>query len=206
MPVTKEEIQRNDATKVLGLGKVAGSMSHSTNNRNNRGRMHQEVTSKQATEILIRQLIHQHCRCYVTGLPLAVYGQGVGSPWDSYRYSPDRLDNSKGYEADNVRLTTVFVNIATSHCKDEYANYTVKRLLAAGAKFDNYPLEERPYNFHLLYQSPELWTPWEQFDYSLVGLRQRTKRDIYEWMRAIALEAFETRPHLPRFLFPNITK
>ena len=90
------ENQRSDATKVLGLGAVAKNMLKGTNDRNKKGRMHQEITNKQATEILIRQLIHQHCRCYVTGLPLAVYGTGVGSPWDSYRYSPDRLDNNRG--------------------------------------------------------------------------------------------------------------
>jgi hypothetical protein len=136
---------------------------------------------------------------------LAVYGTGVGSPWDSYRYSPDRLDNSKGYEADNVKLTTVFVNAATANCRDDYANYTVKRLLAAGAKFDNTPLEEIPHKFHLLYQSPELWTPREQFDYNLFGLRLPPYKATYEWMRAIALEAFETRPVVPQFLFPNVT-
>jgi hypothetical protein len=78
-------------------------------------------------------------------------------------------------------------------------------LLAAGAKFDNLPLEEIPHKFHLLYQSQKLWTPWEQFDYSLFGLRRAPLKATYEWMRAIALEAFETRPESPQFLFPNIT-
>ena len=53
-------------------------------------------------------LVFMHCdgKCAVTGMPLSFHGESHSKP------SIDRIDSSKGYTMDNVRITSVIANMA----------------------------------------------------------------------------------------------
>jgi len=186
--VRNPDSTHSNASTVLGIGLTSHRMTHNTTDRNNKGRNHEVFTMQENQATLIRKLILQRCRCAVTDLPMVVYGNNTQNPWDDFRASPDRIDNSKGYEFSNIQMVCNWVNVATSYAHD--ANF-VHSILREGAKTVILPTEPPPYSFHLLYLQRELWTPWKEFDYKLFGLRRKPKKDVYEKMQAIALSAFE---------------
>jgi hypothetical protein len=176
------------ASTVLGIGATSDSMTLSTTTRINKGRNHEVFTREENRATLIRKLILQRCRCAVTNLPMVVYGNNMQNPWDDFRASPDRIDNSKGYEFDNVQMVCNWVNLSTACAHD--ANF-VHSILREGAKTVILPTEPPPFSFHLLYLQRELWIPINEFDYKLFGLRQKPQKAVYERMQAIALSAFD---------------
>jgi len=186
--VRNPDFAHSNASKVLGIGATSSHMTSRTTDRINKGRNHEVFTMQENQATLIRKLILQRCRCTVTNLPMVVYGSNMQNPWDDFRASPDRIDNSKGYEFDNVQMVCNWVNLATARAHD--ATF-IHSILREGAKTVILPTEPPPFSFHLLYLQRELWTPFKEFDCKLFGLRQRPHKAVYERMQAIALSAFD---------------
>jgi hypothetical protein len=186
--VRNPDVTHHNAAIALGIGATSINMTFSTTKRNTKGRNHEVFTGQENEATLVRKLILQRCRCAITDLPMVVYGTNMQNPWDDFRASPDRIDNSKGYEFDNVQMVCNWVNLATARAHD--ATF-IHSILREGAKTVILPEEPPPYSFHLLYLQKELWTPLKEFDYKLFGLRQKPNKAIYERVKAIALSAFE---------------
>jgi hypothetical protein len=67
-------------------------------------------------------------KCAVTGISFTIRdskGTGDRNPFSA---SPDRIDNSKGYEPDNVQWVVFIYNLMKSNFKDEDIDVFVKAL------------------------------------------------------------------------------
>ena len=69
-------------------------------------------------------------KCAITGLSFSVGGlTGTGNR-NPFNASPDRIDNTKGYEPANVQWVVFIYNLMKSNFKDEDVVLFIKKLQA----------------------------------------------------------------------------
>lgn len=91
----------------IGLGQVVKAHRSLHASRSKR-RKELAIDSCVSLELVLGMWNDQHGRCAVTGRPMThIYGQGRNIMTNA---SIDRIDNSRGYERDNIRLVCKAVN------------------------------------------------------------------------------------------------
>lgn len=113
------------------IHRMVGRMEHNSSIRNKRSGVtsHRcELTNSDVVEILKRQ----EYRCAISRLPLAL---AVGHPFNA---SADRLDNTRGYTKDNVRIVIARLNDRHSWTPDDYNKLLRYSSIMIREKFPEY--------------------------------------------------------------------
>lgn len=96
-------------------GKAKQILSHMKTNSKNRG--HHWDSSWWSLDKIADIIKHE--KCAVTGLSFTVGGLTGTGKRNPFNASPDRIDNTKGYEPDNVQWVVFIYNLMKNNFNDE---------------------------------------------------------------------------------------
>lgn len=111
-PVSKQSIKRYQTTKWRGVASLI--RSHMKSNSLKRG--HAWDDSWWTVETILEKIEGKTCE--KTGLPFDLRGEHRPNRKRAFIPSPDRIDNSKGYEPDNVQWVLFIYNMMKNNFDD----------------------------------------------------------------------------------------